>query len=114
MLSSRHNNIYFVPRNYYSSRHNKISRGPELFGSPDVQRGNAAVIDTMKIHSGNTPTGIWAGMQITNIENTYPLGITPEAKDSEEGAHTGVNKRSRRKEAHDDDDSAGCDGGWRR
>lgn len=68
----------------------------------------------MKIHSGNTPTGIWAGMQITNIENTYPLGITPEPKDSEEGAHTGVNKRSRRKEAHDDDDSAGCDGGWRR
>lgn len=68
----------------------------------------------MKIHSGNTPTGIWAGMQITNIENTYPLDITPEPKDSEEGAHTGVNKRSRRKEAHDDDDSAGCDGGWRR
>lgn len=45
----------------------------------------------------------------TNIENTYPLGITPEPKDSKEGARTGVNKRSRRKEAHDDD-SAGCNG----
>lgn len=37
------------------------------------------------------------------------MDVTPEPKDSEEGAHTEVNKRSRRKEAHDDD-SGGCDG----
>lgn len=49
----------------------------------------------------------------TNIENTYPLDITPKPKDFEKegkSAHTEVNKRSRRKEAHDDD-SVGCDGG---
>lgn len=61
----------------------------------------------MKIHSG---WNLDRNADHTNIENTYPLGITPEPKDSKEGAHTGVNKRSRRKEAHDDD-SMGCDGG---
>lgn len=56
--------IYFAPRNYLA-RHKKIFRGRELFGFPDIQRGDAGVIDTMKIHSGNTSAGIWAGMQIT-------------------------------------------------
>ena len=67
----------------------------------------------MKIRSGNTSVGIWTGMQITQTENTYPLDITPEPKDSEEGGIPRLINEAGEKKRYDDD-STRCDGGWRR
>lgn len=104
--------IIVAPRNYFA-HHNKIIYGSKLFvvwfsrRTKRKCRCNRYNEDSQWQYLG---WNLGRNADHTNIENTYPLDITPEPKDSEEGAHTGVNKRSRRKEGHDDD-SMRCDGG---